>query len=362
MRIPMCLVALVLSITTVSFGQSDLKRYIYMSMPDAAQKEGRSGSGILVFDIDAGHKLVKRIDVPALEKGTRGFTANKATRSAYFSMSGGRVGRFDLETEKVVWDKTFDRGADRSSITLDGKKLYVPTGYWDAADGAGLLVVNPENGEIIKRMVVGPGAHNSIVSLDGKFLYLGTRTALHAFDTQDERVIHERIETGESSIFPFAVDSLNRYAYVSLGTHIGFDVVDLQKGRHLHRVYVGPELIHARTHGAGLTPDESEVWISDQENKRLYIFDNTKMPPAPKGHVELSQGGHGWVTFSMDGRYAYSHAPEIFDTKTKKIVATFKDEKGVPVSASKYIEIHFRGGKVADVSNEFGLGRKQTSK
>ena len=358
MRIPMCLVALVLSVTTLTHGQSDLKRYIYMSMPDAAQKEGRSGTGILVFDIDDGHKLVKRINVPELEKGTRGFAASKAAHSAFYSMSGGRVGRFDLETEKVVWDKTFDRGADRSAVSMDGKKLYVPTGYWDAADGAGLMVLNAENGELIKRIVVGPGAHNTIVSLDGKFLYLGTRTALHVFNAQDESVIHERIETGESSIFPYSVDSRNRYAYVSLGTHIGFDVVDLQTGKHLHRVYVGPELIHARTHGAGLTPDESELWISDQENKKLYIFDATKMPPAPKGHVELSQGGHGWVTFSKDGKYAYSHAPEIFDTKTKKVVGTFKDEKGNPVSASKYIEVHFRGGKVVDVGNEFGLGRK----
>jgi DNA-binding beta-propeller fold protein YncE len=362
MRTRVFIVAVVLTITTVAFGQSATKRYIYMSMPDAAQKEGRSGSGILVFDIDDGHKLVKRINVPKFEEGTRGFTANKASHSAYFSMSGGRVGRIDLETDKVVWDKTYDRGADRSSITMDGKKLYVPTGYWYAGEDAGLLVLNAENGEVIKRITVGPGAHNSIVSLDGRFLYLGTRTALTVFDTRDERVIHDKIETGESSIFPFTIDSRNRHAYVSLGTHIGFDVVDLMTGTHLHRIYQGsPQLIHARTHGAGLTPDETELWISDQQGRKLFIFDATKMPPTPKGHVELSQGGHGWVTFSLDGRYAYSHAPDIFDARTKQVVGTFKDEKGQPVSASKYIEIHFRDGKVVEVANEFGLGRRSST-
>ena len=358
MRTRVSLIALVLTITTLAFGQSATKRYIYMSMPDAAQQEGRSGSGILVFDIDNGHKLVKRINVPNFEQGTRGFTANKASHSAYFSMSGGRVGRIDLETEKVLWDKTYDRGADRSSITTDGKKLYVPTGYWYGGEDAGLLVLNAENGEVIKRITVGPGAHNSIVSLDGRFLYLGTRTALTVFDTTDERLIHDKIETGESSIFPYTVDSRNRYAYVSLGTHIGFDVVDLQTGKHLHRIYAGPQLIHARTHGAGLTPDETELWISDQQGRRLFIFDATQMPPTPKGQVGLSQGGHGWVTFSLDGRYAYSHAPEIFDAKTKQVVGTFKDENGKPISGSKYIEIHFRDGKVVEVANEFGLGRR----
>jgi hypothetical protein len=107
-----------------------------------------------------------------------------------------------------------------------------------------------------------------------------------------------------------------------------------------------------------LTPDETELWISDQVGQKLFIFDATKMPPTPKGHVELSQGGHGWVCFSLDGRYAWSHAPEVFDAKTKKLVATLKDERGQPVSGSKYIEVHFRNGKVVQIGNEFGLGRK----
>lgn len=79
MRTAASLVAVVLSISTLVFGQSVTRRYIYMSMPDAAQKEGRSGSGILVFDIDDGHKLVKRINVPKFEEGTRGFTVSKAS-------------------------------------------------------------------------------------------------------------------------------------------------------------------------------------------------------------------------------------------------------------------------------------------
>ncbi|HYM09619.1 MAG TPA: hypothetical protein VEU62_02740, partial [Bryobacterales bacterium] len=103
---------------------------------------------------------------------------------------------------------------------------------------------------------------------------------------------------------------------------------------------------------------EKELWISDQVGQKLFIFDATKMPPVLKGHVELSQGGHGWVAFSLDGRYAWTHTPDVFDVKTKKLVATLRDETGTPVSSSKYIEIHFRDGKVVDMGNEFGLGRK----
>ena len=189
-------------------------------------------------------------------------------------------------------------------------------------------------------------------------MYLGTTTTLSIFDTANDRMIRQIKDVGEKGIFPYTMDSHQKIGYVCLGSHVGFDVVNLQTGKILHRVLAGDQPIPHRTHGSALTPDETELWISDQVGKKLFIYDATKMPPAPKGSVELSQGGHGWVCFSMDGRYAWSHAPEVFDAKTKKIVATLKDEHGNPVSGSKYIEVHFRDGKVVKMGHEFGLGRK----
>ena len=364
MRILTLAVAFSLATASLGFGASEIgdgktKRYLYMSTPDGAQKEGRAeGAGILIFDIDDGHKLVRRIDIPIFSEGLRGFTGNLKTHSVYYSSTNRRLGAFDLETEKVVWEKTYEAGCDRSSITMDGKKIYAPTGFWYSGEDAGFLVVNGENGELIKRIHVGPQAHNSIVSLDGKRVYLGTRTTLSIFDTATDRMIRQIKDVGERGIFPYTINRANDIGYVCLGNHVGFDVVDLKKGKALHRVFAGDEKIPHRTHGAGLTPDEKELWISDQKGQKLFIFDATKMPPAPKGHVDLSQGGHGWVTFSLDGKYAWSHTPDVFDAKTKKLVATLKDENGKPVSGSKFIEVHFRDGKVVEMSNEFGLGRK----
>jgi hypothetical protein len=353
------LLAILLPIATLAFGQSATKRYLYLSMPDGAQQEGRSDPpGILVFDIDDGHKFVRRIPVPIFAEGLRGFAGNLKTHRIYFSSTNRRLGAFDLETEKVVWEKTYESGCDRSAVTLDGKKLYVPTGWWYSGEDSGFLIVNADNGELIKRINVGPQAHNSIVSLDGRRVYLGTRTMLSIFDTANDRLIRQIKDVGERGIFPYTMDRRNRIGYVCLGDHVGFDVVNLQKGKVLHRVFAGDKPIPNRTHGSALTPDETELWISDQVGKKLFIFDATKMPPAPKGHVDLSQGGHGWVCFSLDGEYAWSHAPDVFDARTKKLVATLKDENGKPVSGSKYIEVHFRDGKVVRMGNEFGLGRK----
>lgn len=352
------LVALLLSATTLAAGQGETKRYLYLSTPDGAQEQGRSGAGILVFDIDDGHKFVRRIDIPIFEEGLRGFTGNVKTHSVYYSTTNRRLGCFDLEKGEVVWDRTYKAGSDRSSITPDGKKIYVPTGWWYTGDDSGLLVVDAADGTLLKQIPVGPMAHNSIVSLDGRFLYLGTETTLTVFDTADEKMINQIKNVGERIVFPFTVNSENSIAYVCLGGHVGFDVVDLKSGEILHRVFASDEPIAHRTHGAALTPDETELWISDQEGQKLFIFDSTKMPPEQKGEVELSQGGHGWVCFSLDGRYAWTHTPDVFDTKTKKLVATLKDEEGNPVSSSKFIEVHFRDGKVVAMGNEFGLGRK----
>jgi hypothetical protein len=334
-----------------------LRRYLYMSSPDGAQQEGISGNGILVFDIDAGHRFVRRIDIPSFSEGLRGFTANARTHCVYFSTTNRRLGCIDLETDKVVWERVLPAGCDRSSITLDGAKLYVPTGWWYAAPDSGFLVVAAGNGDLLKRITVGLKAHNSLVSVDGRWVFLGTETTLTQFDTRDDRVVLQVPDVGESGVFPFTVDSRNRYAYVCLGKTVGFDVVDLQAGKAVHRVLAGESPIPHRTHGAGLTPDETELWISDQEGQKLFIFDATQMPPRAKGHVSLIAKGHGWVCFSLDGRYAWCHTSDVYDARTKERVALLKDQQDRLFSSSKFVEVHFRENKVIRVGNEFALGR-----
>lgn len=336
------------------------KRYLYMSTPDGAQKEGVSGNGIMVFDIDNGHQFVKRIEIPIFKEGLRGFTGSAATGCVYYSTTSQRLGCFNVETEKVVWEKTYERGCDRTCITMDGKRLYVPTGWWWTGADSGFLVIDAATGEQIDQIdqiAVGKKAHNSIATLDGKHVFLGTETKLTMLEASTGKVLKSYEPVGESGVFPYTVDSRNKFAYVCLGQHVGFDVVNLETGEVPHRVFAGEEPIKHRTHGAGMTPDEKELWISDQDGKKLFIFDLTVNPPAPKGHVELSMGGHGWVCFSLDGKYAWSHTPDVFDAVTKEKVATLRDENGKPFGSSKFIEVHLDEGKVVGMSNEFGLGR-----
>ena len=359
MHKPLLLLLAALSLHPLHAADTGLKRYLYMSTPDGSQPGG-SGKGILVFDIDDGHRFVRRIEIP-FKEGLRGFCGNLRNHAVYYSSTSRVLGAFDLETEKVLWEKQLEAGVDRACVTPDGKKLYAPTGWWWRGTNSGMLVLNPANGDILNRLPSGPQAHNSLTSLDGQFAYLGTETNFWVYRTKDDVLVQRFDNVGERGVFPFTIDSRNRTAYVCLGNHVGFDVLDLTTGKVPHRVMAadpvnGKKITH-RTHGAGLTPDEKELWISDQDGKKLFIFDATQKPPRQTGHVDLSVGGHGWITFSLDGRFAWCHTPDVFDVKTRRQVATLKDEHGQLVSGSKFIEVHFRKGKVVDMGDQFGLGR-----
>ena len=354
---------------------------LYMATPDGAQPGG-SGTGVLIFDINDGHKFVRRIDVPIFKEGIRGFCPNAKTHRAYYTTTNHTLGCLDLETDKIVWEKKYPAGCDRAAVTPDGRKLYVPTGWWVGEGASEWLVVDAENGEVTKHLPVRSHAHNTVMGLDGQFVYCGSDTTLTVIRTSDDTVVKEITPIGESGVFPFTVNSAGTLAFVCLGKHIGCDIADLTTGKVIDCIFApngrqdialtSPNIMDSaiprRTHGVALTPDEKQLWISDQGGNRLYIFDaatifhGLKLLPVPVGFVDLTIGGHGWVTFSLDGRFAWCHTPDVIDTKTRKIVATFKDENGKPVCSSKFFEAVFRDGKVTAVGDQFGVGRAAVPK
>jgi hypothetical protein len=115
------------------------------------------------------------------------------------------------------------------------------------------------------------------------------------------------------------------------------------------------------SHGVGLTPDEKEIWVVDGPNSHVHVFDATVMPPKQTASVKLREQP-GWVTFSLDGRYAYPSTGEVVDTKTKRILVALQDEKGREVHSEKLIEIVFQGDTVVRTGDQFGLGRAEERK
>lgn len=331
------------------------RHLFYMTTPDAAQ-DGGSGEGLLIFDIDKGHEFVRRVDVPSFKEGVRGIDACAATGRLYITTSAHRLICMDIKSDNVLWEKTYDTGCDRGAITPDGKVLYVPSGWW-IHDQCWMVVSGETGEEIAPRIKVNGAAHNTLVSLDGTRAYLASTTTLTVIDTKTQKVLQTISPIGESGVFPFTVNGAMTRAYVCLGNTIGFDVADLTTGKVLGRVLTDGEPLRRRTHGAGLTPDEKELWISDQAANAVYVFDNTAWPMKQLAKIDVKKGGHGWVAFSVDGRFAYTASTEIIDVKARKIVGIFKDEKGKPVCSSKFVEVQLADDKVVRAGDQFGVGR-----
>ncbi|HEY6901630.1 MAG TPA: hypothetical protein VI233_13340, partial [Puia sp.] len=143
---------------------------------------------------------------------------------------------------------------------------------------------------------------------------------------------------------------------------LGFEVGDLHTGKMIEHVDVqgfkqGPVKRHGcPSHGIALSPDEQEVWLSDGFNESVHVF-SLKGGKARQTQTIKVSDQPGWITFSIDGKYAFPSTGEVIDAKTKAVVTTLTDEKGVHVQSEKMVEVQFEGGKPVKAGDQFGIGR-----
>lgn len=338
-------------------------RFLYVGTPGIRDYLEYGGHGVLVFDIDHDHRFVKRIPFAGLDQNgkplnVKGIAANARTQRLYVTTTR-TLTCFDLAGDTVLWEKPYEGGCDRLALGPDGKVIYLPSleqAHWHVLDAL--------SGDILKRLEPGSGAHNTIYSLDGKHAYLaGLKSpVLRVTETKTHSVIREVGPFG-NVIRPFTVNGSGTRCFVNVNDLLGFEVGDLASGKILHRVQVqgfkaGPTKRHGcPSHGIGLTPDEKEVWLCDSFNRRLHIFDADATPPKQSESILLGDEP-GWITFSVDGRYAYPSTGEVVDVRTRKILGALKDENGTAVQSEKLVEIDFSRGKPVRAGDQFGLGRK----
>src|SRR5438045_3165358 len=320
------------------------RRFLYVASPGIRNYVEYGGVGVLVFDEDDGYKFVKRIPTWNYPPGkapanVKGIATNAKTGKLYVS-NFDRIIALDLLTDKVVWDKAYEGGCDRLAISPDGKILYVPS-----FEGPFWNVLNAATGDIIAKVEPKSGAHNTIYSTDGAHAYLaGLRSPLLSVTETKTHTIEMTVGPFSAGIRPFTVNGSQTLCFVNVNGLLGFEVGDLKTGKKLHRVEVpgakaGMVKRHGcPSHGVGLTPDEREVWVVDAANERVHVFDNTATPPKYVTSVKLREQP-GWVTFSLDGKYAYPSTGEVIDTATKKIVVALTDETGREVHSEKVVEV-----------------------
>lgn len=351
------------------------QHYLYVAVPGVRRYLEFGGHGLLVFDIDNNHRFVKRIPVagllrkeatfpdvtpPGQPSNVKGIVASAATNSVYIS-NLETMQRVDLGTDRVVWEHEYEGGVDRMAISPDGRVIYAP-----AMEGEQWNVIDAETGSVITALdSIISGSHNTIFSLDGSRVYMaGLRSrTLAVLDPRTNAVVKQVGPFG-GPIRPFTINGAQTLAYANVNGLLGFEIADLRTGQLLHRIDVtqqGFEAIQPLrhgvfSHGVGLTPDEKEVWVVDGANERIHIYDNTVMPPRYVESIKL-RSQPGWITFSMDGRYAYPPTGEVIDVASRRVVAQLTDENGAIVQSEKLVEAFLRDGKIVRVGDQFGLGR-----
>jgi DNA-binding beta-propeller fold protein YncE len=336
---------------------------LYVASPGIRNYTEYGGVGVLVFDIDQGYKFVRRIPTWNVADGekpenVKGIAASAKTGRVYVTSLTHTIA-IDAVSGKVIWDKSFEGGCDRLAISPDGKTLYIPQ-----FEGPSWHVVNANTGDVITTITTNSGSHNTIYSADGAYAYLaGLRSpTLSVVDTKTQKVERE-VGPFANSIRPFTVNGKNSLVFVNVNGLLGFEVGDLKTSKKLYHVEVqgykqGEVKRHGcPSHGIALTPDEKELWVADCANTAIHVFDATVMPPKQMNSLKM-RDCVGWISFSMDGKVAYSSTGEVVDVTSKKVVATLKDEAGHDVQSEKLLDMTIVGGKVVAAGNQFGVGAK----
>ncbi len=336
--------------------------YLYVAVPGIRNDLQYGGHGLLVFDMDHGFRFVKRIPTAGLDKdgqpsNVKGIAVSLFTNCVYISTIQS-LQCLNLLTEKLVWEKPYGNGCDRMSVSPDGKTIYLPS-----FEGDDWKVVDAKTGNVLHTIVTHSGSHNTICGPDGKQVYLeGLKSDyLTVVNTADESIAAE-VGPFANHIRPFTIDGWQRRCFVNVDGLLGFEIGDLKTGKKTDHIEVygfhtGPVKRHGcPCHGIALSPGEGELWLADGFNECLHVFDISKKEIRQGQSIKLSDQP-GWITFSIDGKYAMPSTGDIIDAGKKKIVAKLVDEKGARVQSEKMLELVFSGKHLVKAGDQFGIGR-----
>jgi WD40 repeat protein len=319
---------------------------------------------ISVYDINAGHRLIRFIQTVAGVRDVRGVVASAVTGKlyvAYQDVAGtGRIYCLNIYNDTILWNRVVAPGVDRLALSPDGQLLFVPT--WEDNSADFINIVDANTGRIVRRVYFSNHSHDTQYPLSGPVFQEtkandGSGRYLYLINPQSYAV--SSVGPFSGILGPYAVNGSSTYAVADV-THLwGIQVANLKTGKIITATIPNhplgdPGLLH----GIGWTPDESEVWQSGHD-PHAYIWDmHNPMAPTLKRVLSLRNGPPHWLTFTIEGDFAYiaieknsNRKTEIFDARTLSSVGEIE-------SSEDMLEIDFASGKVSQVGDQFGIGRK----
>ena len=337
---------------------------------------------IYVYDMDHEFTLMKHVLIPT-SAGVRGAVASASTNMLYVSYgsiggAGGSMIAYDLVADRVLWQKRYPFGIDSMSVSPDGCIIYMPTG--ELAREGSWKVLEAKTGAVIGSIdSKGRGPHNTVVSPDGLYLYMGLRaTDYVAVASTENYKLTSRIGPVFDGVRPFTINAAGTLCFITTSRFLGFQVGNVSSGQITYTVPVrgfpgtGGKA-SAFSHGISLSPDENEIYLIDSISSYIHVFDVSRLPgSSPKQVADIQlvhplSGGEshcaqdclkdGWIHHSRDGRYVFvGDSGDVIDTASRTVVSM------LPAMADtrKEIEIDFQDGMpIWAMNNRSSVGMRQ---
>ena len=347
-----------------------------------------------VFDITHGLRQVGTISLGTDTTHIRGVAFAPPTGRLFVTYDGQPANPpnhsfvlcYDLVRRKVVWREPAPSatGVASAEVTPNGRLLFVPAASNQTIDPTWHVLDTATGREIGAIKGVGGKPHDTVLSLDGSKVYMGAigLNFLTVGDTATDKILR-RVgpfgvggPAGGGGVRPFTVNGRQTRAFVNVNGLLGFEVADLTTSRSIFRVDLQNSGFHwnvnakGPSHGVTLSPNETELWVNDQPNNRVHVFDvrgvTAATPTVPvlrasirlrgtlKGTTDQGDPREGWLQHSLDGRYVFvGDAGDVISTVTRKTVT-----KLAPLSNSKFtMEIDWNAaGQPVATSTRIGLG------
>ena len=378
-----------------------LRHLLYIAVPGDNGADDQSG--VIVLDADHDYQFVKRLsyDLPAaMMPGPKisGMTSSIPENKIYVTTDGGQMIAFDLGTDKISW---IFKGEGKGDVVLQrpgSAKDGCCERPWTMPGGHQLLVassynkwwwlINAKTGKIEGRIddPEAPRSHNVTVTADGKLAAMASLSPapdakVAIVDIPSRKVL--RYITFSDAPRPLTMNYDGSLIYVNVNNLDGFEIADTKTGKMIKRVELPAEMWKDKwanpnghffghglpSHGIGMTPDQSEIWVTDGANDAWQVWDNVgdgRNPVYnPSKMVKIQPNvGSAWISMTNDGKTAFVGDGSVIDVRAHKVIATLKDEYGRPIHAvEKMLLMSFNEeGKMVETTNQFAMGDEAATK
>jgi DNA-binding beta-propeller fold protein YncE len=341
-------------------GSTAVRHFEYV-FPDGA---------IDIYDVDHGNQLLQRVAMPQIS-GVRGVIMSPVTGTLYVAYGGqggdtgsGSMVAFDLLSLKMIWRQDYDTGVDSIAITPTGLTIYLPVG--EASHSGVWQLVNARTGEVTGAIHAGEGAHNTVMSLDGKHVYLaGVDQPFLAVASTTTNKVEKRIGPLRTGGRPFTINGAQTLAFTTAENLLGFQVSSIETGKVLYTVRVPGFSWDPHTwsgspsHGIALSPDERRLYVVDSPSGYVHVFDVSRLPASRPRHLADIKLHHpplnssSWLQPSRNGRYLYvGRSGDVIDTTKRAVVAFLPPLQ----TTGDCLEIDWSNGRPIGTTTRYGLG------